>query len=105
MSKPLMPPTVGRKVWYRPSDWDRTGPGAMQVQTGEPLDATIVAVNSDHNVNLVVFDAAGFMHRRLSVTLLHDGPATAQWGKGAAYAEWMPYQRTQAAKHAEAEPA
>lgn len=89
--------TVGRKVWYRPSKWDKTGPGAMQAGTDAPLDATVVAVHSDRLVNLVVFDANGNMHKRTSVTLLQDDDKPVE---GSSYAEWMPYQTSQAAKEA-----
>lgn len=90
-------PTVGRKVWYRPSAYDKTGPGAMQQASDQPLDSTVVCVHSDTMVNLVVFDATGNMHKRTSVKLLQDGEAPFE---GSAYAEWMPYQTKQAAKEA-----
>lgn len=91
----MIKPTVGRKVWYRPSAWDKTGPGAMQAGTDAPLDATVVCVHGDRMVNLVVLDANGNMHKRPSVTLLQDDDKP---NEGASYAEWMPYQQGQAAK-------
>ena len=35
----MIHPSVGRKVWYRPSPFDKAGVGAMQVAGGQPLDA------------------------------------------------------------------
>ena len=34
----MMKPTVGRKVWYRPSRFDLLGPGAMAVQGSVELN-------------------------------------------------------------------
>ncbi|MES2262122.1 MAG: hypothetical protein V4724_26680 [Pseudomonadota bacterium] len=93
----MITPTVGRKVWYRPSAYDKSGPGAMQAYGEQPCDATIVAVHSNALVNLAIFDHNGNPHKRTSVTLLQDDVKP---NEGTSYAEWMPYQTTQAAKHA-----
>lgn len=104
MSK-ITAPTVGRKVWYRPSEWDRAGANGMAVAAapgsinGEPLDATVIAVWGDRMVNLLVTDITGKQCPRLSVTLVQPGdtPPT-----GSAYCEWMPYQKQQHAAQADA---
>lgn len=85
----MIKPTVGRKVWYRPSVHDR----ASMTATDQPLDATVVAVHNDNCVNLVIFDYNGVMHTRCSAYLKQDEPAPS-WVQG--YAEWMPYQTAQA---------
>lgn len=87
-------PTVGRKVWYRPSEAELNARGTMLVPQihaipGEPLDATIVAVFGDRLVNLVVFDAFGNHYKRINVVLKQDDDAVPS---GEAFAEWMPYQ-------------
>lgn len=97
MSK-IIKPTVGRKVWYRPSEGDQLGPTPMAVTGNQPLDATIIAVWGDRMVNLLVTDAVGRQFPVLSVTLLQgdDKPHINRDGKPAGrYAEWMPYQKAQ----------
>lgn len=88
--------TVGRKVWYRPSAYDKSGPGGMQVAGEQPCDATVVCVHNDRLVNLVVFDHNGNMHKRTSVTLLQEDDVAPN---GPSYAEWMPYQTAQKKRH------
>jgi hypothetical protein len=91
-------PTVGRKVWYRPSEAD-----LVEMKTfnhGDPLDATVVAVVSPQSVNLVIFDAQGFMHRRIAIYLKQED-APMQTVSSAAYCEWMPYQIAQHNKNRE----
>lgn len=109
----VITPTVGRKVWYRPSAWDCTGPGAMQTAndpihaTGkQPLDATIIAVWGDRMVNVLVTDIVGKQFPATSVTLLQpgDAPSLDKDGKPIGrYVEWMPYQVGQAEKTAATE--
>jgi hypothetical protein len=90
----MIKPTVGRKVWYRPSQFDQSGEGMMVTNSDQPLDATIVAVASDEIINLVVFDAVGKQFVRLSTPLMQEGAGSTAGG----YAEWMPYQVGQAKK-------
>lgn len=85
----VIKPTVGRKVWYRPSEFDRSGPGAMQVAGSvndpAPLDATIIAVWGDRMVSALVTDVAGRQFPVLSVTLVQgDDPKPS----GGRYVEW-----------------
>ena len=106
MSQTAIKPTVGRKVWYRPSDFDVSGPGAMNVSgrplaSSPPLDATVIAVWSDTCVNVLVTDITGKQFPKLSVTLLQPGANPPQDVNGnymGGYVEWMPYQAAQAAK-------
>lgn len=91
-------PTVGRKVWYRPSASERVGENAIVASTDQPTDATIVAVWGDRCVNLVIFDGNGKKHVRMSAYLRQDDEELPSWVTG--YAEWMPYQLKQAVKHA-----
>lgn len=100
----MIKPSVGRKVWYRPSAYDLSGPGAMQVasanpldDTYQPLDATVIAVWTDRMINILVTDAVGKQFPKLSVTLLQEGDAKGGPGVvNGGYAEWMPYQTAQA---------
>ena len=99
-------PTVGRKVWYRPTAYDKSGPGGIQCwgTPPQPVDATVIAVNSDRNVNLFIVDHAGRTHVRTSVLLLQDNDDPARDTDGndtGGYAEWMPYQLGQAKREAE----
>ncbi|WP_439685090.1 hypothetical protein MNJPNG_06310 [Cupriavidus oxalaticus] len=96
----LIKPSVGRKVWYRPSAFDKAGRVAMVTAGDEPLDATVLAVWGDRCVNLLVTDIMGKQFPVLSCQLLQEGdvPAVnAEDGKTiGGYAEWMPYQVAQA---------
>lgn len=85
----MIVPTPGRIVWFRPHAADRLFIGDV------PLAAMIVRVHSDTCVNLVVWDSSGNAHPRSSVWLVQDGYQAPPEGN---YAEWMPYQKGQAAK-------
>lgn len=91
----VIKPTVGRKVWYRPSKQDQTGPVPMIVAGNQPLDATVIAVWGDRMVNVLVTDTMGKQFPVLSVTLVQPGDAYPESGR---YVEWMPYQVATAAK-------
>jgi hypothetical protein len=100
----MIKPTVGRKVWYRPSAGDIAGSGTLPAMNTAgagvscaPLDATVVAVWGDRCVNLAIFDIYAQVHERRSVTLKQEGDTIPD---GMAYAEWMPYQVGQAKKDA-----
>lgn len=85
----MIKPTRGRVVLFTPSAADQIPAG------GEPLAAVIAHVHSDSVINLSVFDAFGRLHARPSVQLLQEGDAKPD---GSPYAEWMSYQKGQAAK-------
>jgi hypothetical protein len=93
----IIKPTVGRKVWYRPTDYDHQ---TMLNDQKQPLDATIVYVHGDRLVNLSISDHNGRHHERTSVKLIQAEDSKPE---GGGYCEWMPYQVGQAAKTQEAE--
>lgn len=88
----MIKPTIGRVVWFHPDTTDESLSGSDQ-----PLPALVSYVHGDRCVNLAVFDAnGGGSHSRTSVELLQDGDEPPE--HGGMYAEWMPYQKGQAAK-------
>ena len=90
----MIKPTPGRVVHYYPSKSDN-----IPTNGDEPLAAHIACVWSDTCVNLMVIDANGIPHQVSSALLLQDdNPAP-----DAGYAEWMEYQKGQAAKTDELE--
>lgn len=98
----MISPTVGRKVWYRPSQKDMDGTtgdspdtGKMVVNGDQPLDATVIDVWGDRCISLSITDIIGGVHARRSVTLVQDGDTVPESGR---YAQWMPYQTAQAKK-------
>lgn len=98
----MIEPTIGRRVWYVPSAYDRGDADAIpssqiKTQSGQPCDAGVVHVWGDRCVNLLIADHDGNLHRRTSVTLVQDGDAPPP---GGGYAMWMPYQQAAAAKAA-----
>lgn len=90
----MIKPTVGRVVWYTPSNDQRI--------KGEPDDqvcaAIITYVWSDTMVNLMVMTPNGAPYGVTSVDLVHDGAKS-----GGRWCTWMPYQKGQAAKTEAAE--
>lgn len=95
----MIKPTIGRKVWYWPSASDKTGPVPMYQQTGQPLDATIIAVHGDRMVNVLVTDTMGRQFPVLSCELLQPGDEPRASVDGqiiGRYVEWIPYQVGQA---------
>ena len=98
----MITPTVGRKVWYRPSRSDLLGPGAMAFVASHPLDATILAVWGDRCVNVQILDIMGKPFTKTSIKLIQEGDTTPKDADGnevGGYVEWMPYQAAQAKKH------
>ena len=97
----LIVPTVGRKVWYRPSAADKAGNFGMKTTGDQPLDATVLAAWGPRCINVQVLDIEGRPFTRTSVTLIQEGDTPAQDGNGntvGGYCEWMPYQQGQAKK-------
>lgn len=88
----MISPTIGRVVLVnRPEN-----------TSGQPEPALICHVWSDTCINVGGFDSNGVPFAITSITLLQDdAPAP---GTGS-YAEWMPYQKGQAAKTEQAEAA
>lgn len=85
-------PTPGRVVWYYPPTNDPLQ-SFSSVQAGKPLAAHIAHVWSDTCVNLMVIDPNGVPTGRTSV-LLYQGDTDRP---SSSFAEWMPYQKGQAA--------
>ncbi|MFC2974662.1 Gp49 family protein [Azotobacter bryophylli] len=90
----MIHPTPGRIVWFHPNGITLP-PNFAYSDSEQPLAATIAYVHSDRMVNLFVIDQNGMGYSLTSVTLLQDDDATPGAGS---YAEWMPYQKGQAAK-------
>ena len=86
-------PTPGRVVWYYPSKDDPLQ-SFSSVAAGKPLAAHVAHVWSDTCINLMVIDPNGNPTSRTSV-LLHQADSERP---NASFAEWMPYQKGQAAK-------
>lgn len=95
------PVTVGRKVWY----WNEPYQGDVLDQK-QPFDATVVFVNADNTINLLVLDHMGHNISVMSVEL-HDPDIAPETGEGdmhgnaKGYATWMPYQKKQHEKQKE----
>lgn len=103
----MIKPTNGRIVLYTPFNSELEGTYGMTVQRAVdgrvvPLTADIVAVWGDRCVNLLVKDANGKTFVCTSRTLLQDDDAGQKHG---GYAQWMDYQKGQAAKTEAAEAA
>jgi hypothetical protein len=62
--------------------------------TGQPEAAFVTYVHSDRCINVGGFDANGSPFGATSVQLLQDDDVS----RGGTTAEWMPYQKGQAAK-------
>lgn len=86
----MIKPTVGRVVWFRPSEStiDVYGLGK-----DARLAAIITRVWNDARVALCVFNPDGIPMARTAVTLVQEGVAPFE-----EECEWMPYQKGQAAK-------
>jgi len=95
----IIKPTIGRRLWYWPSQFDQGAlankpSSTMTVNpTGQPCDAGVCYVHGDRLVNLVVSDHLGTLHQRHSVTLVQNGETPPA---NTGYATWMPYQIGQA---------
>lgn len=90
----MIKPTIGRRVWYWPSQQDKgltesPPKSIMTANLSQPCDAGICCVWGDRCVNLTVADHNGNMHSRWSVPLLQPGDLIPD---GGGYATWMDYQ-------------
>lgn len=79
----MISPTVGRVVWVR-----------KRVQTTQPEVALVTWVHSDICINVAGFDANGNAFQLTSLHLRQDDTEAPH----SVHAEWMPYQKGQAAK-------
>lgn len=83
----MIKPSIGRVVLFWPGP-----PVHSEVQ---PMPALVAFVHSDRLINVGGFDMNGNPIKATSVTLLQDDDVPPSVGP---YAEWMPYQKGQAAK-------
>lgn len=86
----MIEPTVGRVVLYTPPVED-----LILQNYKAPFAAIVTYVWGARMVNLTVFYPDGRVEAPSSVKLLQDGDEVPGYGR---YAEWMPYQKGQAAK-------
>ena len=93
----MIRPTVGRVMWYRPGvHLAGLVANPAGLEGAQPLAAIVTYVWNDNMVNLAVFGHDGTVQARTSVPIVQDGsPWTADQSP---YAEWMPFQKGQAAK-------
>lgn len=87
----MITPTVGRIVWYYPDSFNDRELGDFV----GPLAAIVTAVKTDTLINMAVFDPIGRAYGRQTVDLYQGEGERPVSGD---YAEWMPYQKGQAAK-------
>ena len=99
MNSPVNKPTIGRRVWFRPSAaFLASNPILTQFNPEQPMDAGIVYVHHDHMVNLIVTDHVGKTLAVPSVPLLAGHYVADEDTDVYCCCEWMPYQKSQAAK-------
>ena len=94
----MIKPTNGRVVLFTPA---KGGEPGFTYHGDQPLAAMVAHVWNDRMINLVVFDSNGIPFGKTSVTLLQDDDRAPPHGY---FAEWMPYQIGQAAKHTQPAP-
>ena len=82
----MIKPTIGRVVLYY-------APGEYAAKH-QPRPAMICYVHSDAMINVGGFDSNGHGFQATSVKLVQDDEPRPDYG----HAEWMPYQKGQAAK-------
>lgn len=90
----MIKPTIGRVVWYHPP---------KSPSKDQPHAALVSFVHSDTTVNLAVFNDRGEHYNATSVFLWDGESEFPQSVAASGYAEWMPYQKGQAAKTEELE--
>lgn len=85
----MIKPTIGRVVWFQPAK------NPEQPLREQPFAALVTHVWGDRMVNLACFNEAGTPFSATSVPLLQDDDEKPAHGY---FAEWMPYQKGQAAR-------
>lgn len=88
-------PTVGRVLHFVPTADYMAGRKLAFGNPAQPLAAVIAYVHSDTMVNLTVWDQNGEQFSVCSVPLVQEDSDVIV---GSFYAQWMPYQKGQAAK-------
>jgi hypothetical protein len=87
----LISPTVGRVVLFWPYLRDGETP------RDQPFAASVAYVWHDRLINLGYVDQNGLAGAATSIPLLQDDEPAVLYTRGG-YAEWIPYQKGQAAK-------
>ena len=85
----MIKPSIGRVVWFQPAK------NPDQPFRDQPHAALVTHVWGERMVNLACFNEAGTPYSSTSVTLLQDDDERPETGY---FAEWMPYQKGQAAR-------
>ena len=93
----MIKPTIGRVVWFWPSNAPSEGESMVCHDAEQPMSAQVIFVWSDCCVNLYVIDHAGVGRALTSVALVQANEPKPEDGR---YCEWMPYQMGQAKKEA-----
>jgi hypothetical protein len=83
----MIEPGIGRIVHFYPAGH---APGDL------PHAAMIVGIRDARTINLAIFTPEGHQYRGLDVLLIQDDSDVRPTDRG--YAEWMPFQKGQAAK-------
>jgi hypothetical protein len=91
----MITPSNGRIVWFTPARGANAIERISQHDPLVPLAAMVCHVWGDRMVNLDVVDSDGRHHAITSVVLLQDDDPKPEDGR---FAQWMPYQKGQAAK-------
>lgn len=91
---PLITPTIGRVLHFIPTAEYAASRSMVFSDPSQPLAAIITYVHSDTLVNLIVMDQVGTTFDVRSVPLVQGDTLAG----GSFYAQWMPYQKGQAAK-------
>ena len=86
----MIEPTIGRVVWYHPKPGSGDPPPLFPEQ---PYVALIAGIAPSGLLNLVASNHAGFAFAKQGVRLAQDDEPVEQGD-----AEWMPFQKGQAAK-------
>jgi hypothetical protein len=89
----MITPTPGRVVWFHPGTYFQ----GRVYDRNQPLAGHIAHVFDDRMVNLLVIDSDGFPCSAKQVPLMQDDDAPPE-DPTQSWAEWMPYQKGQAAK-------
>lgn len=97
----MITPTVGRQVWFWPSE-EQVAEMRPAYDRTQPMAATVTFVWDDRRVNLAVLDQNAKPYSIIGMKLLQDDDLV---DPRESYAEWMPYQKGQAAKTQTPEPA
>lgn len=81
----MIKPTVGRVVWMRRPDYSG--------DVSQPEAAIVTYVHNDRMINVAGWNHAGSPFSHTSVPLLQDNDSAPRGN----HAEWMPFQKGQAA--------